>query len=351
MAVDKDDDVVSGKSEAELAKIRGDDIEDVPAETDEEREEREAAEAASKAEEDEKVVKGKKDDEEADDKKKAADADEEVDEEEEEKKEVKKTGTIPKARFDELRTKSKQAIEALTKQVEDLTKKATVDTRVEDTKKTETAIENLEKEFEALMADGNNSAAAAKMREIRILERSLVMAAATFESEKARAVAVEQVRLDMLVQKLEERFPQINPDAEEYDQEVVDEVMELRTAFEKSGKASSEALSKAVKYVFADKVAKEDEKAKEKDDDADEEKDDKNDKKSAKEKEAERKKAAVARNAKDAKKIPAKTAEHGVDSDKKGGGDSKNLDTMSEEEFNALPESTKARMRGDTLEA
>lgn len=351
-----DGDDLGGQSEADLAKLRGDDLEDVEEESDEKREEREADEAAQKAEKEEKAKA----------KAKAKDADEEeeevVDEEEEEenKKVVKgkeeddkkKTLTIPKARFDELNRKSKDAIAALSKQVEELTKNATVESRVEDTKKTETEIEKLDAEADALLEDGKTKEYAAKMREIRLLERTLAAATTKFESESAKAIAVEQIRLDFLVEKLESKFPAINPDADEYDQELVDEVMDLRTAFEKAGKSSSEALSKAVKYVFSDKVAKKDEegKGKDKDEEEDEEKDDKKDKKDDKEKT--RKKEAVARNAKDSKKIPAKTGDHGVDSDKKGGGiETKDVPSMSEEDFEALPESTKARLRGDMLEA
>jgi hypothetical protein len=52
--------------------------------------------------------------------------------------------------------------------------------------------------------------------------------------KQARAIAVEQVRLDLMVERLEQEYPQINPDADEYDQDLVDEVMELRICLRKS---------------------------------------------------------------------------------------------------------------------
>jgi hypothetical protein len=329
-----------GGNEAELAKLRGDIIED-----DDDTPPIEEVEEVEKTEEVEEVT-------------------EEVEEVEEEvsaKKDDKKTTVIPKARFDELNRKSKEQITALSKELEEFRKKATQDTRAEDTKKTEAAIEALEKEAENLLNDGKATEYAAKMREIRVLERALNVAATEFATEKARALAVEQVRMDLLVERLEQEYPAINPDADEYDQGKVDEIMELRSAFEKAGKSSSEALAKAVKYVFADAIARKAENAKPKEkaeDDEKEEKDDKKDKKDDKKddkedksKEKDRKKDAVTRNAKDAKKIPAKAADHGVDSDKKGGGiKAEAVTDMTEEEFEALPESTKARLRGDVVE-
>jgi hypothetical protein len=329
--------------EAELAKLRGDALEDLE---EQDEEEVEGAEEVKDEEEDEKDAKSK--DEEADEGEEAESA-----RKEKEEKDGKKTATIPKVRFDELRNKTKAQIEALTKQVEDLTKKATQETRVEDTKKTETAIGNLEKEIKGLMADGKTSEALDKMGELRILERALAVNAAKYESEQARAIAVEQVRMDLLIERLEQEYPEINPDADEYDEEKVAEIMELKEAFEAKGKSSSQALAKAVKYVFADSLARKDEAAKGKDKEKVEEKDEKEEKpkKADKTKEEDRKKEALKRNTKDAKKIPAKAADHGVDSDKKGGGiTAKNVQDMTEEEFNALPESTKARLRGDTVD-
>jgi hypothetical protein len=335
-------------NEAELSKLRGDEVEDL---------EEDEVEAAKDDEEEEEEPKSKKKDDEEEEEepksKKKDDADEEEEEEPKAKVKDDKKQVIPKARFDELRTKSKAQIEALNKEVEDLRKKSAADTRVDDTKKTEDAIANLEKEIDALMADGKTGEAMGKMREVRILERALITAEAKFSSDQARAVAVEQVRLDLMVERLEQEYPQINPDADEYDQDLVDEVMELKSAFEKAGKSSSEALSKAVKYVLADKIAAKDEKAtdKKKDDEEEEGEEDEKPKKASKDKGSERKKEAIKRNAKDATKIPAKTDEHGVDSNKKGGAvTTKDVMKMTEEEFEALPESTKARLRGDVLD-
>ena len=61
-----------------------------------------------------------------------------------------------------------------------------------------------------------------------------------------------------------------------------------------------------------------------------------------------RKEAAVAKNLDAARRTPASTRVVGADSDKHGQtGPLPSVDDMTFEEFNALPEKTKARLRGD----
>lgn len=337
MAPKGDGDDGDGPSEAELAKERGDDL-------DLDEDEEDKGKKKDDDEEDEEDKGKKKDDEGEEDEegkdKKKDDEDEEVEDDAGKKKPP--PATIPKARFDELRTKSQEKIRGLEKQLEDTLKGVQKDTEVKQAKDVETAIEKLDVEAAALLQDGKNAEAMAKMREIRTLERDLATMRAQDLSRASRDQAVEQARVDLLLDRLEDQYPQIDPDNEAYDEEVVAEVLFLRASFEKNGMSSSQAITKAVQYVFVHRVADEDEKAR---------KDEKGDKDEGKKglrgdaKDGDRKKAAIDRNAKDAKKLPSRQ-DSGVDSDKKGGGD-RDVKEMTEEEFAALPESTKARARGD----
>ena len=66
--------------------------------------------------------------------------------------------------------------------------------------------------------------------------------------------------------------------------------------------------------------------------------------------ESDRKQEQVAKNLDTAKRQPASMKDVGLDSDKAGmSSNLPDISKLSAEEFDALPESTKARMRGDIL--
>jgi hypothetical protein len=247
---------------------------------------------------------------------------------------------IPAARFNELNLKSKNTIAALQKTIDQMQKGVAKETEAKTVSDIKAVIEKLDTEVEALQADGKNKEALVKIKEIRELDREINRITASSLSAHAQAVAVEQVRFDMTVDQLEEQFPQLDPDSAEYDEAQVEEVQFLRESFEKNGMSSSKAIAKAVEYVLVRKVAAEDDSA---DGDKPELKKGLRD-----ELAADRKKKAVDRNLKDSKKLPPRGDGKGVDSDKKGGGPTDTKD-MTDEELEALPESTKARARGDFI--
>jgi hypothetical protein len=62
-----------------------------------------------------------------------------------------------------------------------------------------------------------------------------------------------------------------------------------------------------------------------------------------------RKEAATAKNIAAAAKQPASTKDAGIDSDQAGVKDNVDASSLTSEEFDALPEATKSRMRGDAV--
>jgi hypothetical protein len=317
--------------EAALAKARGDDLEDL--------EEAETEEGA--AERDEKGRFKAKEEKSAEEEPVEEEAQEEEVEEEAPTQKGKKAppSTIPKARFDELSRKSRERIAALEQQVTEMSKGAQQVAEQQDARKVETQISALDKEYEDLLADGKNREAAAKMREIRALERDLMEAKVEQRSSQSTALAVEQVRFDALVDQLEEKYPQLKVGSDEYSEEMVEEIQLMRQGYERVGMSSSQALAKAAKYVLQNQVAATEE--------AEREPAPKKGLRDSKVGE-DRKKKAIDRNEKDAKAVPPRVTEGGgKDSDKLGGGEATNVAEMTEEEFDALPETTKARLRGD----
>lgn len=254
---------------------------------------------------------------------------------------AKKDPVIPKARFDELRVKAKEREQALQTRIEQLEKAAQREVEQQDTAKIEAEVTELEEKYQKLLDEGKTAEAKDVFRQIRTKERQIVLQEAEHKSAKARDMAVEQFKFDSLVAKLETDFPVLNPDAEEYDSEKVDEVVLLRTGFERAGLSSSAALAKAVKYVLGNAPA-----AKTEEDEPTTKKGIGDDKKAS-----ERRSEQLKKNIETAKKQPPKLDSLGVDSNKKGGGiDGKAVGDLNEEEFEALPAATKARLRGDIID-
>lgn len=247
--------------------------------------------------------------------------------------EEKQNLKVPKARLDAAIAKGRAREAELRAQIEALTRTSASDATTTSVATIEKEIEELEAKHKAALDDGKSDAATALLREIRIRERQISDLRSEFKSEQARLLAVEQVKVDLLVSRLEEQFPQINPESDEYDQEVVDEVLFLRQSFEAKGLPSSEALSRAMKYVFVAAPAKPEE----------------SEKKglAAGGAGGDRKVKAVGKTVDAMKRTPPSTSLAGADTDKKGGAPETNVQQMTDEEFEALPESTKARMRGD----
>lgn len=240
---------------------------------------------------------------------------------------------VPKARLDE-ETRRRAELEARLKEAEGRNQAATAD---ELAKTVQENIDKMESQYADFIADGKKEDAARLRREIRAEEHKLFTMTSTAISGKAQQAAVEQVRVDMMVSQLEQAYPTLNPEHEEYSQDVVDEVLFLKASFEKNGLRPSEALAAAAKYAFRAAEAPAPEPAKP------------GLKKGAKE--ADRKEAATKKALEASDKQPAKTDEIGLDHDKAGGGvTAKAVEKMSEEEFNALPASVKARLRGDVYE-
>lgn len=200
----------------------------------------------------------------------------------------------------------------------------------------------MEVEYQKLIADGELKEAADKMREIRQAERSINDARTGLMVQAAEARAVEQVRYDTTVDRIEAAYPTLNPDHEEYDKAKVVEIMELKTAYQTMGHPPAAALQKAVKQLMPaattkQETAVETEARVDKEDVAAQLKKD-------------RKATAVSKAADAIDKTPPSTTKVGLDSDKTGGPlSAKDVMKMSQEDFKKLDEATLAKMRGDEL--
>jgi hypothetical protein len=207
----------------------------------------------------------------------------------------------------------------------------------------EKELANKEGQYNKLLADGELDKAAALMKDIRMSERAINTQVRQAEMEAVRVMAVEQVRYDTVVERMETAFPEINPDSPEYDNDVALEMRDLSEAYQLKGLTPSAALQKAAKLILepktrAQKIATEvNPNASEED--------------VAAAARALRREAANEKGVDAANKTPPLTTKVGKDSDKAGGGVTQDLQVMklSQKEFDALDEATLAKHRGDTF--
>ena len=257
--------------------------------------------------------------------------------------------TIPKARVDAMVLAERTRAETAERRAAELEKAAAAVTKDVDAKKIEEEITALEKQHSKAMLDGNVDVAAELAGKIRLKERQIQIELSKGMSSQAKEEAREDIRLDLVIERLEEQHPQLNENHDDFDQDLVDMVLATqRQMIEKNGMSPSQALTQATKKVM-DKFAPP--KSDAKDDDKDADKDDKETKTNGldKAKVADRTKAQVDKNIDTITKQPVDTKGAGLDSDKKGITANVDVTKLSQTEFNALPEATKERLRGDTL--
>jgi hypothetical protein len=359
---DTDDDGGSGEmSEEEKAVARGDVVaEGQGVETDigkdgSQKSEKDVAAAnAKKADE----SAAKEDDTKADDEKEpdTAVADEAEKEVEDVKEEVKAevdaeeaekakrdSQMIPRSRLD-AKNRILRETQAKLQATEERLRAAGVDIEKSDSPREEavaefdTKIIEAEKELIQAKKDGDVEAEVKALGKIRSLEREQYKTQLEIASKEATSRAVATTEYDDTLSALEELIPSINPDSEDtYDQDAVDEMREMVEAFEAKGYASNEALVTAANYIFPEEMGNIKSINEQRDKTEAAKKAEEARTKAAKEKAAE----AISKAAPDTKGVGDAADKAGSKAAVPDG------EKLSDDEFDKLPESTKARMRGD----
>jgi len=238
---------------------------------------------------------------------------------------------VPKSRLDEVLSKQK----ALQKQLDDM-KAAQV---VAESAPEEYDFATKEVEYQTLVLDGEAEKAAALRQEMRKAERDQM----AFEMRQEMTQTVNQnqqaTALQTAATDLEVNFPVFDQNSESYNAEYTQEVIDLRDAFITQGLGAVEALGKAANFVVKSYDLVEAE--------ADEGSALSGSKAPARRAdEVAKKRAEVSRKLRAADAQPPELP--GESSANRG---EKGLDvaSMSEDEFNALPEATLKRLRGDIV--
>ncbi len=259
---------------------------------------------------------------------------------------------IPKARFDEAVGKERAAREAAQKEAAELRDRLEKQASQEDVVKVQKEIEDLEEELDKALADNDAEAKRRIRRAIREKEDVLVETKANAKAAIATASAVEQIKYDSLVEKMEEKYTFLNVDSEEFDAAAAGEVMELKAAYEAMGLGSTAALRKAVS-TLGHKLDARVEAARKAAEPPEEDKAEAKAKAdaAAKVKSAEAEAEAKRREKAVGKGQEAKGQQPPAPTDKVGAVDKEMKDIkaadLSDDEFEKLPEAEKKRLRGD----
>lgn len=261
---------------------------------------------------------------------------EELQAKEEEKAPEPKKGDenlIPRDRFNEAVRKEREKVEAANARSAQLEEQLSTKTVSEDVQQAQALLKDLVKQRNQQLADGELEKAGATDEKILNLQDAIADRKADIKAGQAKELAKEEMRYDTAVARLEEDHPELDPNSDTYNQDMVDEVRVLMRGYQvEMGLTAAAALTRAAKRVFGEQVkAKVDDTA-------------------AKEAGVRRKAEAVDKNLAAAKKQPASSQAVGLDHDKKGGGlDPKTVMKMNYKEFSELSEDVLSRMRGDSL--
>ena len=230
---------------------------------------------------------------------------------------------IPKSRYDSAATRARTAEE---RNAELETENASLRTTTKDpaTPDIDTQLTDLDRKIEEARADNNIDQVVALGKEQRALEREFNQEVATSTSTAAGKAAREQIQLDAVVDDLEATHDFLNEDHEDFDQAVIGEILDIQQGLVLTGKYSpAQAMRKASKLVIIETPAGE---------------------------KPDPKVTNIKKNLETAKKIPPDNKDKGENSDKAGDiEDASAVSEMTMEEFDAIPESTIKRLRGDAI--
>lgn len=238
---------------------------------------------------------------------------------------------VPRQRLNEVIKKNKDLIAERDERIKSLEEQLKSVATQKDSGKLDEEIEALESQLEDARADGNKDKVRQLAKEIRVKERQIAILESTKMTETAKTEAREDIKVELLIEQMEEKYPQLNPDSDEYDEDLVRMILDLRDGKQARNMPPSQALRRAVTEVMERVKPAAPEKGESKKPDV----------------AAERKKEAVKKSAEAASKQPASLTAVGDDSDKTGEKALPNIMDMNADEYEALPEATKRRLRGD----
>ena len=260
--------------------------------------------------------------------------------------EAKKTGTpksgkgkfIPLDRHEKLLKKERARREELEAQLSQSRAGQQMAQANEDLSRVEDELVAMEAKYNDLLAEGDTQAAAQLMTQIRRKNAELSSITAAQRDAEVMARAVEKVRFDEALDRIEEAYPELDPESEGYDEDTYQDVYDLMMAGRQRGLSATKALQRAVARVMGAETTAQ-KRATTATPRVDE-----NDVASR------RRGEAVRRNLDAARRTPPATHRISANNDAAGGAlTAKAVMSMSEDDFEKLSDKDLARLRGDVL--
>lgn len=256
------------------------------------------------------------------------------DESKDEKK--KSDARIPLSRHKELLNKERDRREALERQLAQYQKGSEVQKLGADLTKLEDGVLDMEAKYNKLLADGETEKARELMTKIRQAEREIIETKSEARLQEATARAAESARYSIALERIEEAYPQLNEDSDEFDEEKMNDVADLKAVYQQRGMTPTQALQKAVKKLMGSPETKAQEAATTV-----------APRVSEKDIAAERKKQAAAKTADAVKSQPPATTKSGEDNNRAVSLTAGDVMKMSQAEFAKLDEAQLKKLRGD----
>lgn len=259
-----------------------------------------------------------------------------------EEKDPKKDSRIPLSRHEAVLAKEREKRADLERQLAQYQNGQQVADVNQQITAAEDAIMKMERQHAELLSDGEIDKAVALMSQIRRAERDMAEAKSDLKIHAAEIRATERARYNTGLERIEAAYPELNPDHEDYNEELMTEVAELKDAYQLKGHTPTAALQKAVKALVEPRTTKQEMATSS------------TPRVSEKDVAAERKKDAVAKTEKATRATPPNLSKAGLDSDRLGAGSSEaaSIMKMSQAEFKKFADSNPealARARGDIL--
>ncbi len=157
---------------------------------------------------------------------------------------------IPKHRYDFVQAKRREAEERAAALEAELAK-LREQQKPQDTGPTfEEILAKYDLDIEQARLDGDAEKAAKLRGEQRRVELQMLGQQTQFTSQTTVTQAQEQQLLGDVISQLEEAYPQFVEGSPEYDRDLVEEVLDMHSAYVAKGKRPSEAMAKAASYVL-----------------------------------------------------------------------------------------------------
>ena len=250
----------------------------------------------------------------------------------------KREQRIPLSRHKDMLEKERTRRADLERQLAQYQRGNDVATLNEDITAAEDSILKMEQDYNELLSDGELKQASALMTKIRQTERSIVEAKSDMKIAAAESRATERARYNLVLERIETAYPQLNEDHEDFDADLMEDVIDLKDAYQRKGLTPTAAMQKAVDKVIGTTNKRQEAVI------------DTTPRVTTKDVAAERKKAAVSKTMDAVTRTPPSTARVGLDSNKAGGAlTASDVIKLSQDDFRQLPDSALAKMRGDEL--